>query len=219
MLRKRSKEYCLTKVQEVIDFSNKNPFVKLFDDQAVKEALEPFSHGIHRILIMKRDSNMIVGVLSQVDVVKFCVQCERKEFEKPVSQLKHKTENLVTVPQESTSFDSFVTMREKGLSSVGVLNHLGQLIGNLSAADLRMCAKDLSLLLRSTKDYLKMIRKAEGKPDDFIVACSPETTLMKAGEMMAREKVHRIYMIDPNKKPIAVISFTDIVKEIFTTHT
>jgi len=110
-------------------------------------------------------------------------------------------------------------MSEKGLSSVGVLNHLGQLIGNLSAADLRMCSKDLILLLRSTRDYLSMIRKSEGRPNDFIVACSPETTLSKAVEMMAREKVHRIYMIDPDKKPMAVISFTDIVKEIFTTHT
>jgi len=218
MLRKRSRDFNLTKVQEVIDFSNKNPSVVLYTDQKVEETFEPFSKGIHRVMIANRDSNQVIGLLSQTDVVGFLANWEKNEFDQPISQLKNQTEKLVTVPPENWAFDSFMTMYNNGLSSVGILNHMDQLVGNLSAADLKPCSRDFTLLLRSTIDYVKQIRESEGRPMEFLVCCSPETTLRQAVDLMAKERVHRIYTIDSNRRPIAVISFTDILREVYMSH-
>jgi len=216
MLRKRAKDFKLGKVQDLIDYSKKNPWVYLFDDQTVADAMVTFSQGIHRVILFKRDSNKMLGILTQSDVVRFLAEEQKTQFEIPVSHLKNKTEKLITVSQSTLAFDSFLKIHDNGLSSVGVLNHLGQLIGNLSAADLRLAAKDFTLLLRSTKDYLSLVRKVEGRPSGFTVVCSTDTPLQKCVESMGAQKVHRIYIVDADQKPQAVISFTDILREIYT---
>jgi len=219
MLRKRAKDFQLAKVQDLVDYSKKSPWVVLYDDQTVADAMEIFSTNIHRVILFKRDSNKMLGILTQTDVVRFMAEAQKTQFLIPLSQLKNKTEKLVTVSQSDLAFDSFIKIHDKGLSSVGVLNHLGQLIGNLSAADLRLAAKDFTLLLRSTKDYLALVRKVEGRPPGFTVSVSGETILLqKCVDIMGAQKVHRIYIVDTDQKPLAVISFTDILREIYTTH-
>jgi len=218
MLRKRAKDFNLETVKELVDYSKKNPWIVLYDDQTVSDAMVTFSQNIHRVILFKRDSNKMLGILTQTDLVRFMAEAEKTQFLIPVFHMKNKTEKLVTVSQANLAFDSFLKIFNHGLSSVAVLNHLGQLIGNLSAADLRLAAQDFTLLLRSTKDYLSLVRKVEGKPSGFTVVCSPETSLQKCVESMASQKVHRIYLVDNDQKPLGVISFTDILRELYSTH-
>jgi CBS domain-containing protein len=216
MVHKRSKEFKLAAIGNAIDFSKRNPFVSLYEDQTVKEAIDTFSSkGIHRIAVLKREGDQICGILSQTTVLTALASDPNlKQFQTKMGQLKHKTENLICVRVEELAIDSFIKMHESKLSSLGVTNYEGHLVGNLSAADLLPSLVDFRTLLRSTIDYLKMLRKEEGRPEDFVVSCSSETSLHDAVLMMAKERIHRIYQVDSQKKPLSVISFTDLLKEI-----
>jgi len=52
-------------------------------------------------------------------------------------------------------------MHENSLSSVAIIDHLGNLSGNLSAADLNGAMDNFTKLLRSTHDYIGAIRKEQ----------------------------------------------------------
>jgi len=216
MLRKRSKDFNLAEVRDLVDYSHRNPFVTLFEDQTVKEALGLFSEkGVHRLIVLKRADKSLAGILSQTNVI-FALSSQGywEQFLKPVSELTHKSDKLITIPQAELAIDGFIKMHENNLSSIAVLGYKDDLIGNLSAADIRFGALDFTHLLRSVRDYLQMTRQEESKPYNFLVSCSPNTSIADAIKMMEKEKVHRIYLIDEMKKPLSVVSFTDILKEI-----
>jgi CBS domain-containing protein len=216
MIRKRSTDLRLAAVKELVDYSQRNPLIRLYEDQTVREALDLFAmKGIHRVLIVKRDET-IAGILSQVTLLSALMKdSSLSQFKSNVGDLKNKTENLITVPQHELAIDSFMKMHENNLSSLGVVNHLGHLIGNLSAADLNEALDNFTKLLRSTIDYLSPLRKAQGRNVDFVLSVSPNISLFEAFQMMHKERVHRIYLTNEEKKPQVVISFTDILREIY----
>jgi len=217
MLRKRAKDFKLAAVGELVDWSERNPFMTLIEDQTVKDALEIFSNGIHRIVVLKREDNDISGILSQTNVVNSLIlHGKLSQFKSSVDKVENKTTKLISVPQENLAIDSFLKMDSNNLSSLAVVDAQGKLIGNLSAADLRVAALDFNLLLRSTRDFLAIVRKEENKPVDFIVSCQPKSSLHDAVKKMNEYKCHRIYMVDNDNKPLAVISLTDIIKELYT---
>jgi len=47
-----------------------------------------------------------------------------------------------------------------------------------------------------------------------VASITPKTSLYDAVQMMNKQRIHRVYTVDEQKKPLAVISFTDILKEM-----
>jgi predicted transcriptional regulator len=216
MIRKRSADFRLASVKDVVDYSKRNPILFLFEDQTVRDALDAFaSQGVHRLVLRKKESLEITGILSQTNVVQALANDSSfQKFQSSVGDLKNKTENLVTVGQHELAIDAFIKMHENSLSSVAIIDHLGHLSGNLSAADLNGAMDNFTKLLRSTHDYIGAIRKEQGRQVDFVASIAPKTSLYDAVQMMNKQRIHRVYTVDEQKKPLAVISFTDILKEM-----
>jgi len=219
MMRKRSKEFRISNILDVVDLSKRNAFFPLYEDQDVREAIRIFSTGIHRILVRSRQNDQVAGIVSQVDVIGALSQDKSlKKFQSSIGELLNKTTKIMTVPASNISIDSFILMHQNFLSSIAVTDERGEhLIGNLSAADLRGAVQDFTMLLHSTIDYLKWTYKSEGKNIQVIYA-TPKTSLHDAVMLMQKHKIHRIYVAENDLKPIAVVSFTDIAKEFVGLH-
>jgi CBS domain-containing protein len=223
MMKLRSKEFRMSKVLDTIlsgDFeSERSSHMIMYEDQDVREAIKAFSSGIHRILLLKRQNNQIAGILSQVDLLSALAQDPKmKQFQRPIGELQNKTTKLLMVPASNTAIDSFIYMYDNRLSSIAMVNeHKDRLLGNLSAADLRGAMDDFNLLLRSTMDYLGYSYKQSGR-ELGVVYAPPNTSLHQAIMMMQQYHIHRIYLAEQDMKPQAVISFTDMAKELMGLH-
>lgn len=53
------------------DLGNKEPFVTLPHSASLTKAVEVFGGGVHRIVVVKEGTDDVIGVLSQLRLVKF----------------------------------------------------------------------------------------------------------------------------------------------------
>ena len=58
-------------LREVISLAKKEPLTTLSETEDLSKAIEIFGSGIHRILVCKEGTNKVVGILSQLKLVKF----------------------------------------------------------------------------------------------------------------------------------------------------
>lgn len=58
-------------LKDVKDLGNKEPFVTLPHSANLTKAVEVFGGGVHRIVVVKEGTEDVIGVLSQLRLVKF----------------------------------------------------------------------------------------------------------------------------------------------------
>lgn len=64
-------------------------------------------------------------------------------------------------------------------------------------------------------EFLHKIRQHNNKLKDFILTCKLDTKLKDVVQLLAREHIHRVFVVDENNKPCGVASLTDICSELF----
>lgn len=70
-LAKKAQQGYKIPLKEAQTLGNKEPFVTLPDKANLTKAVETFGGGVHRIIILKEGTNDVLGILSQVRLVKF----------------------------------------------------------------------------------------------------------------------------------------------------
>lgn len=68
---KRAKENTKIPLRDIEKLGKKEPLVTLYESDDLSKAMEHFGSGIHRILVCKNQSTEVVGILSQLKLVKF----------------------------------------------------------------------------------------------------------------------------------------------------
>lgn len=70
-LAKKAREGATIPIREIQTLAKKSPLVTLSESEDLSKAIEKFGSGVHRILVCKDGTNDVVGVLSQVKLVRF----------------------------------------------------------------------------------------------------------------------------------------------------
>ncbi len=70
-LAKKARDGAPIPLKEIQDLAKKGPLVTLPESADLPQAIEHFGSGVHRILICRDDGNEVVGILSQLKLVKF----------------------------------------------------------------------------------------------------------------------------------------------------
>jgi len=223
MVRRRQKDFKLEQVGDLVDYSKRNPFKTLDEGKTVKDAIELFSQGIHRIAVTSASAESpIIGVLSQSDLIYFLAS-NKSELPSKFQSMQIKSmpsimeRRLLIVTPETPAVDVFLAMHEKGISSVAITNPDGTLAGTLSASDVRTgkLTSEFPMLLLDVIDFMKECRKEQGKPSNYLVCCTPQWNFMEVIHLLHKENVHRAFVTDEtSKKAISVISMTDVMKEL-----
>jgi len=95
------------------------------------------------------------------------------------------------------------------VSAVPVLSVDGKLVGNFSASDLRgIGSEDYPNLLRPIKEYLSQ----HNFKSLFPITCSASETLENVLCKMVATKVHRVWVVDSEKRLLGVVSITDVMR-------
>jgi CBS domain-containing protein len=111
--------------------------------------------------------------------------------------------NVQCLSPDATAVDAARRMRDENIGFLPICNTEGRVLGTVT---------DRDLVLRAV---------AEGKGGDTrvsdlmtteVVSCSPQESLGAAEKLMAENHKSRIVCVDDERKPVGVISLSDIAK-------
>jgi CBS-domain-containing membrane protein len=212
-----------------VNLSTRNPFLPCTLGAPLVEVLRNFAHGVHRVpVVASDDPASILAILTQTDANRFLATDPEKYLGKDRAHASLQDlgllcgpEKVVSVTTNTKAIDAFVTMHERGLSAVAVVDDQGAFQGCLSATDLKLISDfRFQNLLLPVVEFLEYVRKGEGRATkNFRVWCIPTTPLQTAVKKLAEERVHRLFVVDPvTMKPQGVVALTDIARIVTKGH-
>jgi CBS domain-containing protein len=202
-------------VTNAIGASGRDPYVPVYEKNPISSVIPLFANGIHRTPIFDEAGN-IVGTTSQSDIIRLLSENvhmgKLKEMgEMTAEQLQMGLVTPITVPKNAPVIEVLKTIQDKAVTAVGIVEEDGKLAGNFSATDLEgMYVDKWPNFLLPVGDFLQ-----QHSPNSLnSICCTRKTTLIDICKEFAQTKVHRLWVVDDDYKPIGVVSTTDIMKII-----
>jgi CBS domain-containing protein len=130
-------------------------------------------------------------------------------------------QNVVAVDQNEKVTKALELIKEKKVSAVAIVDESGVLVGNFSASDLKLLGygSDVTAVARpdqTLKNFVAKVRKILGD-GKYPISVERQATTSAVIKEFTKTNVHRIYVVDDEKKPVGVISLVDII-ELFVRH-
>eukprot|EP01094_Clydonella_sp_ATCC50884_P009675 TRINITY_DN1921_c0_g2_i1.p1 TRINITY_DN1921_c0_g2~~TRINITY_DN1921_c0_g2_i1.p1 ORF type:complete len:336 (-),score=161.24 TRINITY_DN1921_c0_g2_i1:150-1097(-) len=192
-------------------------------DEPIETVLEPMSKGVHRVLVKKEDG---YSLLTQTDLIRFLISYSSygqrvgdapiTDVRKPIGELGLLGENkpkLLTLREDLPAVDGFRIIDQHGFTAAPVVNAAGEIVGTLSASDLRgLRSHHLSSVLLPITEFLALKWVDSGARRGVVVARNG--TLHEAVVQMVLRRVHRVWVMDDDgKTPIGVVSMSDVISK------
>jgi len=205
--------------------TKKNVFHPISKGYSLFSVLEILSRerGLHRLAVVDEEFNL-VNLITESQVIRY-LQTNMKELgsikDKPVSELNHSKEKVITVHENDLAVDAFRKMMAENVSGLGVVNEAGKLVENISLRDLKALQHDAHMFWRlhqTCKNFLEKVRKETLKEErpSHVVYVTPKDKFSDILNLSSVYGVHRVYVVNEEKKPIGVICLKDVLSEIIT---
>ena len=116
---------------------------------------------------------------------------------------------------------AFQLMVDKRVSSVCIVDENGEILTAISTKDIRLLPRlesagldRTNLLDMNVREFVGLVRRVtelDGKSRAACVTVELNTPLATVLGKLAATKMHRVYVIDAHRKPVGVISVSDVV--------
>jgi CBS domain-containing protein len=143
------------------------------------------------------DVQSIADKLSKLHAVKLFEQESTTKIEKIMST------NIVSLDISKTAADAAALMTEKKVGSVIVTKNNNKLFGIVTERD---------LVRRYFRDTL--LERLASHP---LVTANPTTTIEKVAELMLKNKIRKLPIVDENKEVRGIVTVTDLGKFLLST--
>jgi 5'-AMP-activated protein kinase regulatory gamma subunit len=218
-------------VKTLHDFSTRNPWYALPYRKSVKKALHLLSQPhFHRIYV--EENGKLIGLITQSKMLDLLLN-HREGFEETykmtVRELFPEARQPKVISSTDTLMNAFQMIHRARVSGLAVVNQHGVLVGNISASDLKYAKVDqpdqflqhLQEPIESFLDWKKSEHQGwlewffgSTKESRFQPIVVKETDSMESVmEKCNKTKIHRVYVVDEQQKPLYVISLSDILAQ------
>jgi len=202
-------------IKSILDLKEQSPFLELDKNPSLLDLVKFLGSGKYHRVIMTKDF-VPVGILSQMDVVRFLVKnlhvLPENLRQSTISKLSNKS-GVIFVKETDKILDAFNKIVNFNFYGVAIVNSQNKVIGNLSVSDLRgLSVDDLKNALNLTVNGFLSKTKTFLIKD--LVHSSPDATFETVMSQMLDKHVHRVYITDENQYPIDVFSTSDVVNHI-----
>lgn len=185
---------------------------------------EMVAKKLHRVVVLSEDKHFLKSIVSLSDLILFLAERSHDWSgsigARPVSSIVDLSVAPISLPNSAKAIQGFQLMHMHRVTGIAIVDSSGALEANLSASDLRDVSysnafvpttfRDLFLPLRS---YLLKKSKEGHTVHAAVVTATLETTLETVLLQMAMFRVHRLYVVDEKRKPIAVVTAFDVLKQ------
>lgn len=234
-------------VGEIIKLTPKNPFYKLSEQENLSTAMMILGSGVHRVAITNPETTKIKGILSQRRLIKYLWDNARMFqnletlFQKSLKDLKigvldthakptSMQSRIISIQGDELLIMALYKMHSERISSIAVIDHQGNLLGNISVTDVKHITRtsQYPLLQNTCLHFISVIldkRGLEMGKDSFpIFHVFPTSSLARTIAKLVATKAHRLWIVQPSGdtpvdsdkdkrsgKLIGVVSLTDIL--------
>jgi len=207
-------------VSSISDLSKRNPWKPVDEQMPISAAINRMVRWkVHRIPVVD-SSGQLLTLVTQSQMISYIslhIQQLGDLVNKTVADLKLGLKDVVSVTLNSLAIDAFKLIHSKGVSAVAVVNAKNEIVGNISATDLKLIgydAKMISKLFLTTEEFLKLITPNETFGSGPICVL-PSTTFEEVMSKMLMARIHRVYIVDgTNNNPIGVISQQEVLEAL-----
>jgi len=128
---------------------------------------------------------------------------------------------LVKVTTNELAISAFRKIKEERVTGVAVVNHARQIVGVISASDLRMIGPDASnimLLYMNCDEFIKHAQATNMNIVQRVVSVTPVDTMGTVIEKMVDNDIHRVFVVRTHhgmeqEVVVGVISLRDVLVE------
>ncbi|KAM3086380.1 cell separation during budding [Clarireedia jacksonii] len=207
-LASKAREGIPIPLREVITLAKKEPLTTLSQTEDLSKAIEIFGSGVHRILVCKPGTRIVVGILSQWTLVKFLwdngssFPAIDQLYPTILRDLNIGTQYAIAINGDKLLTDALQLMSNEGVSSVAVVDNAANVVGNISTADTRLLTNTSSLpLLQSTCIHFISVILSErgigdGKDSFPVFHVNPYSTLAHTVAKLVATRSHRMWVVE-----------------------
>lgn len=207
-LVQKAKEHLPIPLREITTLAKKSPLVTLSESEDLSKAIEIFGSGVHRILICKEGTRDVVGVLSQLKLVKFLwdngssFPTIDQLYPIILRDLNIGTVQTISINGDKPLADALQLMSNEGLTSVAVVDNALNVIGNISTADVKLLTNSSSLPLLSSSciHFISVILSergiGDGKDSFPVFHVNPYSTLAHTVAKLVATRSHRMWVVE-----------------------
>jgi len=204
-----------------------NPFHPVTVGYSLFSAVEAMAREphLHRIPVIDSERNL-KSVLTQSQVVEFVYENLNligNLRDKKVGTMKNVYKDVKSIDEKTPAIKGFQMMTLFGFSGIAVLDDKGRVVDNLSLRDLKAIRLENQLIHRlfyPVQDFLRILedeRNAGVVPDNRPLI----RKIVRAGDtldyvikLLVTYKIHRVYVVDDDDKPLGVVSLRDVLLEL-----
>ncbi|ODQ83112.1 hypothetical protein BABINDRAFT_81015 [Babjeviella inositovora NRRL Y-12698] len=203
-------------VKFVAELNTKIPLLYLNERMAnLANVVEILGLGIHRIAIVN-DRENITGILSQRRLIRYLWENARKFsgldvlFPQTLLELLLGSSSVVAVYEDEPLINALLKMHNEKMSSLAVVDRNFNLIGNISAVDVKhvSSSNNSHLLIKSCMNFISYIlnqRGLENGQDIFpIFHVQGSSSLGRTIAKLVATKAHRLWIVKPHKNLAAI---------------
>lgn len=235
-------------VSALMDKSGRDKWLTLDRKDPLSRLFATLAHpDIHRVPIVDNEvtgPEKVLAIITEYEVVRWLWESRTYErFPAEILRLPAKnllstgTSDLALIPHDKTLLDAFKLMKDRRFSGLGVINEAKELVGNVSASDIKVAAAsalELVHLLRMRLDnFLEMKRTLMINLNERVAPPRPITVNEEEPFSSVLEKfvvnhIHRVWVVKQNGQakgtgagieqkaggnfPIGGISLTDVAR-------
>jgi len=224
-LIEKEEHFNTRKVRDIMKYplNRRNPFHPITVKYSLWSAVEAMARepALHRVPIID-ENRTLMGLITQSRLINFFKEHMDKlgnKKNKPLTMNKHWFHEISSVKTEDIAIEAFKLMTTKNLTGVAVLDDNGKLYGSMELRDLKAIHADGAMFWRlhePVSTFLEKMKREYRGVTGHVVTIKPEDTLETAINMMAEHKLHRIYIVDPDMKPLGVVTLKNILLDIIT---
>eukprot|EP00440_Ansanella_granifera_P066314 gb/GFBE01071926.1/.p1 GENE.gb/GFBE01071926.1/~~gb/GFBE01071926.1/.p1 ORF type:complete len:309 (+),score=64.57 gb/GFBE01071926.1/:1-927(+) len=195
-------------------------------EDALHEVVDIVAGPARRVVVMDAEGRPC-SIITQSTVIQFLHEKkdEMKEFMHSRPAKEFCTHGAITISDQETALHAFELLASKGVSSVAIVDQEGRAITVVSATDLVMglgLMGDMSMALSQlrTRNIVFFVGDSR-RPDHHmshtraaIIAVDPEMPMDQVIEKFAKTRVHRMIVTAGDRKPIGVLSLSDVCKSL-----
>jgi len=201
--------------------NRRNPFHPVKKGYSLLYAMEALAKEplLHRVPVIDDDRNL-VNLITQSHLVKFLqLNLERigPKKRKPVAEVNGVFHEVIGCNLNQKAIEAFNMMVKENVSGIAVLDDEGRIHGNLSLRDLKVMSTDGRLfwrLYQPLHNFIDKLRKEDEERPRRLKTVTVNDTLEDVINTLAEHRIHRLFIVNDDRKPIGVISLKDLLMEI-----
>ncbi|RGB33119.1 hypothetical protein C1646_625569 [Rhizophagus diaphanus] len=183
-------------------------------NEPILSVLEAFSNGIHRCLVIDYTDKVLPYVLTQTDIIRY-IQANPEclsgiDLNRSLESFGLAEPRDVVIGKDNeTALNVYRRMAEKSLTGIPIIQHdTEKLMGTLSVSDLR------GLNYESINNLVLPVLKFLAVPESTLnpITVTKDVALKDALKTIVDNHIHRLWVVNEDKKVDNVISLTDLIK-------